>query len=120
MSVVAKGPVRSDKMVYRRLDEMTASLRALKDYHIGTDGYVLWLDVKVDKHQFHAGFFVRATTTLQGERIGAGDELIMPNKYEGLAVAAHPDDIIAALRGLADALEQQTKAVAEVEKLHND
>lgn len=91
----------------RRDVMLDANFRVVQDYHVGTDTSMLRLDVKIGANQFNIGFHVRNTTTLNGERIRDSDDLIMPRRLDGVCVRVNHNDLITALRGLADRLEQQ-------------
>lgn len=90
---------------YRGEDKLDTSLRALVDYDIGTDTHCVRLDILKSRTQFNIGFHVRKT----GNWEAGGNELRMPNRYNGFSVMANSQDLIDALRGMADRLEQQLK-----------
>lgn len=93
--------------------KLDTSFRVLVDYHIATDTHLVRMDLLKSGVQMNTGFHVRRVRS--GGRVG-GDELVMPNHYPGFAVQASSGDLITALRGMADRLEQQVKDDAEKSK----
>lgn len=113
---VVKGPV-ANLMSYQDEAKLDTSFRILLDYHIGTDSRVARIDILKSGAQFNVGFHVRPTRNeALGSIGGPNSQLVMPKNYDGCAVQVNSGDLIAALRGLADRLEQQIKDDAEKNK----
>lgn len=110
---VVRGPALNVQS-YRRDDEMNVSFRALADYYIQTDSHIVRFDVLIGENQFNVGFQVRKVHP--GQERGPG-VLAMPRNCDGFSSVVNSDDLIAALRGLADRIEQElaAQAVAQAE-----
>jgi hypothetical protein len=85
-----------------------ASFRLLVAYMPTTDDYAMRLDVKVGELQHGRALAVSVSGPKSGERICADDPLIEPSKGVDRAASVLVDrcELVAALRDLADKLEQ--------------
>ena len=100
---------------YRQDNEFRASFRAMSFYDPLTDGTHTRLDVAIDGktgndgqvHGDRAGVLIQSSTPL-ADREPCDGELSFPRGpgiIDGFSVRSTPDDLSAALRGLADAID---------------
>ncbi len=103
-------------MPYVKDVDRIVSFRALLDYRVGTDDYILRFDIKIGGVQANVGLHVRPTKVRVGAGITSSDELMMPRGFPGFAACVAAGDLIASLRGLADRLEHEVAECAKKAK----
>lgn len=108
MTQVHEGPAFSLPQEDRRDNELDTGFRVLTDYIVQTDTRILRLDILRSGVQFNVGIQVSETEH--------PNLLVMPKRLNGCSVRANGQELIGALRGLADRLEQQVKDDAEKSK----
>lgn len=108
---VYSGPAITDP-VDRSDSDLTATLRVITSYRIQTDQMVMRLDVLINNQPVGAGLRIggggdqHSTCMI----VANGDLLIPKNGIDkAISIKAHPEDLIRALRGLADKLEEKWK-----------
>ncbi len=101
------GPAISMPTDMLKRDDL-ASFRLLVAYMPATDDFAMRLDVKVGELQHGRALAASLSGPRSGERIRADDTLIEPSKGVDRAASVLVDrcELVAALRDLADKLEQ--------------